>query len=276
MNHTTAIPSVSLLHATFHASDPVAVRDTWIARARYPDRVQHIFALDADDAGSVAATDGCERVVSPAGNGVVTSVRNWNAAAAKATGDLLFVIADDLLPPVDWDVALRLAIGDLDPRHVAFAVKIGDGGPGRDTLLRHPVVSRAFYSRLGLFSPAFRGVFCDNDLSIRAFRYAVIIDVRHLEFTHGGPDNDSTQASRSKGELNQPREYEDGSAALGAAWTRRQRETPRVLLRMRPGQRISPRRLRVITGVLRALSTALYPIKLARAKARGSRLFTDD
>jgi hypothetical protein len=276
MSLSTARPSISLLHATFHAPDPVGVRDVWLARARHRDRVEHIFALDADDAGSVAATEGCERVVSPADNGGVTSVRNWNAAAARATGDLLFVIADDLLPPVGWDVALGEAIGHLDPRRVPFAIKIGDGGARRDTLLRHPVISRAFYSHLGLFSSAFRGVFCDNDLSIRAFRSAVIIDARRLKFTHGGPDGDPAAVTYSKRELNRPKEYEDGLSALRAAWTRRQRETPRVLLRVGPGQRLSPRRLRAITELFRVYSTVLYAIKLARARVVGSRLLTDD
>ena len=195
---TGPMPSVSLLHATFHAVDPVGVRDTWLTRARYRDRVEHIFALDADDDDSSAATKGHRRVMSPPGNGVVTSVRNWNAAAAAATGDLLFVIADDLLPPEEWDVALRDTIRGLDPHRAAFAVKIRDGGNARDTVLRHPIVSRRFYVQYGLFCPAFRGVFCDNDISIRAFRSAVIIDGRHVPFLHGDPRRSSTPETLSK------------------------------------------------------------------------------
>lgn len=269
------MPSISLLHATFHAIDPVAVRETWLARARYRDHVEHIFALDADDDESASATQGYRRVIGPPGDGVVTSVRNWNAAAAEATGDLLFVIADDLLPPSDWDVALRHVISGLDPLQVAFAVKIGDGDTARDSLLRHPVVSRRFYTQYGLFSRAFRGVFCDNDISIRAFRSAVIIDGRRVRFLHGHPQGHTAPVTLSKGRLNQPQEFDDGLAALSAMWTRRQREAPRILLRVKPAQQLSSRQILAIRGAFMVLSTILYPAKLARAKLLRQRLLTD-
>ena len=86
---------ISLLHATYQrSSDPVEVKMIWLERAAHPERVEHIFALDADDRSSLEFTDGHLRVVSPGDAQWATSVRNWNAAASAASGSLLVVIAD--------------------------------------------------------------------------------------------------------------------------------------------------------------------------------------
>src|SRR5687767_14490201 len=120
-------PTISLLHATFHRQGgPLEIKDAWLASADHPERVEYIFAMDADDIATVGRTEGHHRVVSPAGDGRVTSVRNWNAAAALATGDLLMVIADDLFPAPGWDTALLSLIGPLDPSVVSYTVKVGD------------------------------------------------------------------------------------------------------------------------------------------------------
>lgn len=262
-------PSISLLHATYHAADrALAVRETWLANAERADLVEHIFAMDADDDESITVAEGYRSVISPALGGEVTAVRNWNAAAASAKGDLLFVIADDLYPPPGWDTALRRVIGRLDPLRADFAVKIDDGDVERATLLRHPIVSRRFYVRHGLFSPRFRGVYCDDDLSTRAFREAVIIDGRELRIEHRSPSCDDLQGSFSRRRLNRPEEYEDGSAAFCASWTRRQREAPRILLRLRPTQQLSARELLAVRYRYRVMSTCRYSIDRGRAGFR--------
>ena len=166
-------------------------------------------------------------------------------------------------------------LGGLDPLQVAFAVKIGDGDTARDSLLRHPVVSRRFYSRYGSFSPAFRGVFCDNDLSIRAFRSAIIIDGRGVRFSHGHAQGRIGTVTLSKGRVNQQQEFEDGLAALCGLWRRRQREAPRILLRVRPAQQLSSHEVFAIRCAFKAASAVLYPVKLARAKLLRRRLLTD-
>src|SRR6476646_7802668 len=93
------IGRISLLHATYRAGQiALEGRDAWLARAGDPEQIEHIFAFDADDELSA----GFDGVASPPRDGV-TAVRNWNAAAAVATGDLLVTIADDLLPCEGWD-----------------------------------------------------------------------------------------------------------------------------------------------------------------------------
>ena len=118
---------------------------------------------------------------------MVTAVRNWNAAADASVGHLLFVIADDLTPPVGWDSILDGIVGALDPCRFAFAVRVADIDPRLDprpTLLRHPIVSRRFFEELGLFEPEYTGLFCDDDISLRSFRHAVVIDGSVLRLQH--------------------------------------------------------------------------------------------
>ena len=147
--------SISLLHATYRSGAPaVAVRRTWLEHADSSSEVEHIFAMDEDDELSLRTTAGLRRVINPPSPERVSAVRNWNSAAASAQGDLLFVIADDLTPPPHWDSTLRSFVGTLDPNKFAFVVCVGDLDKGAE-LIRHPVISRQFYSRFGLFGPEF-------------------------------------------------------------------------------------------------------------------------
>ena len=105
-----------------------------------------LFAMDCDDERSVATTTGHKRFVGmPPTDSRPTSVRNWNGAAGVACGDLLFVIADDLYPPPQWDTAIRKVVGSVDARKQHFAIEINDSSNPHDCLLRHPIVSRAFF-----------------------------------------------------------------------------------------------------------------------------------
>lgn len=247
--------TISLLHATYRAGhSALGVRGAWLSEAAVKSRVEHIFALDANDAASMAATQGFRRVVGAPRPGRVTAVRNWNAAASVASGDLLFVIADDLLPPTGWDVQLSRLMCCLDPRRNAFAVKVFDGGPPEKApLLRHPVVSRAFYSRFGLFDPRYDGVYCDNDLSKRAFWRAVIIDGREMRLQHCHPDA-GAERSESHQRMNDPAEYVLGLRTFGAVWGHRL-PWPEYLLR--PTERRTEAGVRTWATVLRARSAAV-------------------
>jgi hypothetical protein len=212
-------PVISLLHATYHRrSGPLEVKSCWLDLADRPDLVDYVFAIDADDRSAVEQTAGHTRVVGPPGESEVTAVRNWNAAAAEARGDLLMVIADDLFPPQHWDTALAKIAGALDPTQISFAVKVTDGPRERRVLLRHPVVSRAFYEHHGLFSDAYRGVYCDNDITVRAFWHAVILDGRSLVLEHRHPALGKAPRSESHRRIMEQREYEFGRRTFRAVW----------------------------------------------------------
>ena len=183
------VPSrFSLLHATFRAGlDAVAVRDEWIQRAASPERVEQVFACDTDDEISMSCSEIASGVVGEPMPGRVTAVRNWNAAAAVATGDLMVVIADDLHPPDRWDAALEALRRDLDPRRAGFVIKVSDSADPSNDLMRHPVLSRAYYERFGLWYPEYEGYLVDNDFTLAAHRRNVIIDGRAVRFEHRHP-----------------------------------------------------------------------------------------
>jgi hypothetical protein len=219
--------SVSLLHATYHRDGgPLEHRDTWMARADRPDRVEYVVAMDSDDTRAIAETAGMLRVVSPATPGSVSSVRNWNAAAAIATGDLLVVIADDLFPPPGWDTTLQNIVRGLDPTTTHFAVNATDAPDDQRLLLRHPVISRAFYADFGLFNAAFRGVYCDDDLTQRALWRSRIIDGRRLVLEHRHPSLDpSVPRSPSQHLVNTQDEYDYGRGVFESLWDHAHRAT---------------------------------------------------
>jgi hypothetical protein len=263
-------PRISLLHATYkRAGGPLEVREAWLARAADPDSVEYLLSMDGDDSATVALTEGLLRVVNPPWPGVVTAVRNWNAAAAAATGDLLVVIADDLFPPQGWDQALIDMIGRLDPAQTPFVVKVADDPRPGDVLLRHPVVSRAYYTRFGLFSPSYRGVYCDDDFTTRAFWSSVILDGRSLQLEHRHPGKTGAVArSESQDRLNQREEYERGHAQYRATWPRRKRNVKPRLVSMASAQRSSRRGLVMTQRTLRASSSIRYAAQLPGQAAR--------
>jgi hypothetical protein len=223
-------PLISLLHATYHAGDAaVDTRRRWLDSATDATRIEHVFSMDGDDLVSVEATAPFLRVVNPGGAGIVTAVRNWNAAAAHATGRLLFVIADDLRPCAAWDELLSEVPGALDPLAFPFAIKVREAHPLQDRrpeLLRHPVVSRAYYEHLGLFDPQFRGLYADDDITWTAFSRAVVLDGSRVVLDHAHHALDaSLEESESQHTINTDEEQAFGRHVLLEKWGRARRAT---------------------------------------------------
>lgn len=227
--------TISLLHATYRAGEAaLGVRARWLEHASEPRRIEHVFALDGDDEVTIEATKGLDRVVSPPLPGKVTAVRNWNAAAEASTGQLLFVIADDLTPPVRWDAILDEIIGVLDPGRFAFAVRVADIDPSTDsrpTLLRHPVVSRRFFEKLGLFDPAYTGLFCDDDITLRSFRRAVVVDGSALRLQHR---RSHVRPTASQARINTEEELARGRNVRDRRWGRSRLPPPAAYFRPPP------------------------------------------
>ena len=179
---------ISLLHATrANPKQALKTRDIWLDHATDRGRVEHIFAIQSDDyASSLAfACRDCRKVeIPPPPAWASSSVANWNAAAAAATGDILVCIADDLTPPLGWDLELALAM----PTDRAAALYVPDQ-MSDDMLMRHPVINRRLYEKRGyIFDPDFYGVYCDNDLSMWLRRHRISV-IRHgtLSFRHDHP-----------------------------------------------------------------------------------------
>lgn len=227
----------SLLHATYHRDGgPLPVRDAWLAAAENSDTVEYVCGMDSDDHLAVTQTADCARSIGAAWTGRVTAVRNWNAAAALAAGDFLLVISDDLEPCPGWDRRLNELTTGLDPRRHPYVVKVSDAPVAEDTKCRHPVVSREFYSAFGLFSPRYRGLYADDDLSNRAFWRAMLLDGTSIEFRHRHPFfDDEIVPTDSHRRVNSDEEARYGRHVYLQTWPPRHRVGGRQLVAIGEG-----------------------------------------
>jgi len=231
--------TISLAHATYHSqSSPLEVRDLWLASAMYPEIVDYCVGMDASDELALNGSIGLKRVVGPSFEKLSTSVRNWNAAAGLSTGSLIFAISDDLIPSPAWDFAIISNLGILNPEQTPFAAKVSDSPVAEDTLLRHPIVSRAFLTRHGLFSPEFFGVYCDNDLTLRAYKRAFILDLRsELQLEHAHPAVSLIEPSTSQSKQNSDLAYKTGLEVFSRRWPKIIRPMVVSLVSPRPARR---------------------------------------
>ena len=179
---------ISLIHATrANPERALITAHHWFARATNPERVRHVFGVQADDTESLRAfvAEGFDYVTTPPPPAwASSSVANWNAAAIASEGDLLLMIADDLLPPPGWDVALDPLADIAEPVAVYVPDQLSNDG-----LMRHPVINRAFLRKRGyVFDPEFYGVFCDNDFNVYCQVAGIKTLIVHgLKFHHEHP-----------------------------------------------------------------------------------------
>lgn len=154
----------SLLHATRgRPGQAMQTRQAWLHSASDPSQVEHIFAAQQSDKDSYELPN-CYLSKDPP-DWASSSVSNWNLAAEQSKGEILIVIADDLLPFENWD----RFIADIEQQYFKpnqpWILKIEDN-ENDNGILRHPVMSRAVYNQNGyIFHPEFYGVFCDNHLT---------------------------------------------------------------------------------------------------------------
>lgn len=200
--HAGAAPKISLLHATRgRTSKAVHARETWLNAAKNPAQVEHIFAVDADDAASVEMSKQFVSVVSDR----QSCVAAWNLAARKARGDLIVQLSDDWMPVPGWDEKLLAAVANRDLQKDQLVIAVGDGHR-KDSLLCMAICSRARLEAQGdLFFDGYESVFSDNEFSHRAFRDGIVVDLRgslvfeHMHPTYGKAAMDATyQHSNSK------------------------------------------------------------------------------
>lgn len=211
------------------------MRAEWLAAASSSERVEHIFSSDADDEISQSLSEIRAGVVNPRMQGV-SAVRNWNAAAAAARGDLLVVIADDLLPCARWDALLDEVLVDLDPLLTPFVVKIAESDSHRDLLLRHPVVSRAYYNRFGLWNPEYQGHYVDHDFTYAAYNHGLVLDGRRVRLTHMNAAYGHS-ATRTESQVRMMSESAtDGRALFARHWPLWRRRSTKRYFRPKPGQ----------------------------------------
>jgi glycosyltransferase involved in cell wall biosynthesis len=178
-------PRVALLHATRgRVNRAIQCRELWLDLADRPEDVEHIFAVDDDDADSLRWLRSFKRVVSKDR----TCVAAWNLAAHEARADLFVQLSDDWIPTRGWDTALAKAHAGHSPALAPFCLWISDGAR-KDQLMCMAILSRARWRQQGceMFSHEYESMFSDNEYSFRAFRDGVVLDARHITFTHAHP-----------------------------------------------------------------------------------------
>jgi len=111
------------------------------------------------------------------------SVDGWNIAATNATGSILILNSDDMFPPDGWDELLLQTVSSLDSD---FVIEVSSGTKhDRRRLMVLGIMSRVRYQRLGYaYYPEYLSMACDDDFGEHARRDNVVIDARHLVFSH--------------------------------------------------------------------------------------------
>lgn len=236
---------ISLLHATRGRPAKAAdTRNKWLHRAAQPEGIEHIFAIDEDDAESIAGLrqyrkvivgitdstgDRRERGENPTSANSAASCENpapkrsgcvqaWNRAAAESCCAVIVQLSDDWDPPVGWDEMILDRIGDASKPAV---LAISDGHR-KDGLLCMAVLTRARYeaqtdgssSRPYLFHPDYTGVFSDNEFTDRAYADGVVIEARDIVFEHQHPllTGDEKAWDATYHAQNAPERYAEGRA----------------------------------------------------------------
>ena len=228
---------ISLCHATFYSKKkPNEIKELWLKNSYHRDSIEYIPGLNKDDLEAVNDTEGMNRFISIETD-FCTAVNNWNGAASISKGDILFAIADDLMPSKGWDKKLRELLINLNPRKYHFAIKINDSNSNFDTKMRHPIISRKYYEKFGLFDNKFRGVFCDDDITNTAFWKSLIIDGREIKIEHNnGNENKGKdfKISISTININKKSEYEYGFKIIQEKWSYKRLIAKKILFKKKP------------------------------------------
>lgn len=187
MAQASSLPRLSLLHAT--RGRPLqarACRQKWLEAAAQPERVEHIFAVDADDTDSVRElADLNPRVVERTGGGCVAA---WNLAASFSTGDVLIQLSDDWSPVQNWDEKFVKRLRDVSQPGV---LRVSDGRRS-DDLLCMAICTRPWMEQQGeLLHSGYVSLYSDDEFSFRAYQEGVVIDARDIVLMHHHPNYDS-------------------------------------------------------------------------------------
>jgi len=197
---------ISLLHATRGRFQQAAgARRKWMEKAANQDAIEHIFALDADDAESLQYLTLWRNVVVAPGGG---PVRAWNAAAEACNGRVLIQLSDDWEPPMGWDQIILDRIGDTSKPAV---LQVSDGHR-TDDLLCMAILTRARYIEQGyLFHPDFFSMYSDDWFSECARRDGVVIDARDVVFEHLHPVFGKAEVDATYARSNMRCNYDQGA-----------------------------------------------------------------
>lgn len=210
---------ISLLHATRGRPEKaLECRTNFMRAAANQFAVEHIFAIDADDATSLEALKLYRNVIVKEPRGCVKA---WNLAAEASSGHVLVQLSDDWMPCYNWDTLIWDTLtkaGDPTAKPMVLQVSDSQRNERGDGLLCMAVLTRARYKQQGhLFAPDYFGVFSDNEFSLRAQQDGVLVDGWHIKFLHQHPVYEGkpfTEWDDTHRRQNAPERYADGEATF--------------------------------------------------------------
>ncbi len=190
------MPKFSILHTSARPHSWVATYRAWMRACANPSDVEYILCADRRwgftiREGEHRTSDGSTfRVVY--NHGRKCMVDGYQAAAAHCTGDVIVLNSDDMQPCPEWDARLSEAWGERNPLTDDFVIQVssGTGADARDLMVLQ-ILSRGRLTRLGyVLYPGYESMYADDEFSEHARLDKVVLDARHLLFshTHGEPD----------------------------------------------------------------------------------------
>ncbi len=199
--------TISICQASYKSGiQSVLVRDEWLKRAKLPSRVEHCLGFEENDHSVKSSygiheykikgksSDNLTKFIVTKPQASPSNVRNWNSAASISTGDIILLIADDLIPESEWDIKIENFI--LENDYNSGIIKFTDdrcrslSNMENDSLLpRHPGMFRDTYLKVGyVFDPRFNGTGPDLKLMINSLKFGQLLDARHIKLHHSiGP-----------------------------------------------------------------------------------------
>jgi hypothetical protein len=173
--HKAQRVTISICHPTRGRPDQAArVRKAWLDAAADGERIEHIFAMEADSP-DLDVLGRFRHALAPAGllgRASGNCVLANNAAARAARGDVLIFASDDMgRPPLHWDAIIDDELGKAAKANEPAMLRVSDG-QRRDDLIVTPCVTRAVLPRLGygggIYAEEYASMFADTELSVRA------------------------------------------------------------------------------------------------------------
>jgi hypothetical protein len=184
-------PLFSILHTSARPHRWKAVYDDWMDKAVHPDDVEYVLCVDPRWGFSLDPREYAtplDNILVVQNTGRQCYVDGVNLAAEASSGQVLIVNADDQFACPNWDNELfeLLATETMTPADERV-IEVDTGTPDEHqrSILVMPILTRSRYQRLGyVFYPEYESMYADNDLCEHARQDGVLIDARHLHFSH--------------------------------------------------------------------------------------------
>lgn len=172
------------------------------------NKLEYVFSLDADDAGSYFPilrneSGGAGRDMKVVIHQNATMVEALNRGARHARGEILIYVSDDFECLPNWDVEIQKAVHGKG-KNGDWVLFVYDGIQKATQTIS--ILSRKYYDRFGyIYFPEYRSMWADPDFTETARRLKKNVNAFHLTFRHrhpsvGGRPFDGTYARQDSGE----------------------------------------------------------------------------